>query len=97
MSLTDDKREDGCGGRFHDEVLVAQLLDDELAVAVADGGAPRRGRRGGRLRARGVIHLEQKLSLVKQDTGKARQNSFHFSRKHVLSFSGGSVDFTQRK
>ena len=63
VSLTDDKREDGCGGRFHDEVLVAQLLDDELAVAVADGGAPRRRRRcGGRLRARSVVHLGQKMS-----------------------------------
>ena len=64
MSLTDDKREDGCGGRFHDEVLVAQLLDDELAVAVADGGAPRRRRRcgRGRLRARSVVHLGQKMS-----------------------------------
>ena len=59
FSLTDDKRENGCGGRLHDEILVAQLLDDELAVTVADGGAPRSGRRGRRLRAaRTVVHLK---------------------------------------
>ena len=60
LTLTDNKREYGRGGRLHDEVLVAQLLDDELAVAVSDGRAPRRGRRGGRLRARRAVDLGKK-------------------------------------